>query len=250
MIIPESLCPAMDTVTAEANLNENAHPYVSALNAWISISDGPENCELGFNTFCTAGTGVGAFASICAFTCALGFCPNEACSCTTFGASIATLPTAANVIACATEAVLEATPQFGPLCSFACNYGYCPSAYCIGDTDTCLAQVDPGDPVPNETDDDRLARLNTMYPGIFWDWAMPGGAGGCTVAQLNILEEATRVGGLMTTYSPQDFDDGAFNRYFVTDGRVSGRWSSGNNRPHWLNLISESHCILLCTSGH
>ncbi|KAH8803580.1 hypothetical protein F5884DRAFT_888954 [Xylogone sp. PMI_703] len=190
----------------------------------------------GADSFCTAGTGSGDYADLCSFTCRYGFCPGETCTCTAVGVTTAALPTWVNVIACAAKGL---DSSYGPLCSFACNYGYCPSNLCIGDSTQCLANVDPGDPVPNEEDDLRLARLNTMYPGIYWDLAMPDGGGGCSRAQLNILEEATRVAVQMTTFSVEDTEDTAFQRYFVTDSRVVGRWTNGPNRDHYLNLLNN-----------
>ncbi|KAF8852938.1 hypothetical protein BDZ45DRAFT_694707 [Acephala macrosclerotiorum] len=50
---------------------------------------------------------------------------------------------------------------------------------------------------------------------------------------------ATRVAVRLTHYDPTNLEDAAFQRYFVTDGRVSGQWSSGPNRGHYLNLINN-----------
>jgi hypothetical protein len=86
----------------------------------------------------------------------------------------------------------------------------------------------------------RLKRLNTIFPGIFWDRAYPDSQPeSCTFAQLNVLEMATRVAARLSHYSPSNQEDDAFQRYFVTDGRVNGRWSSGANRNDYLNLLSN-----------
>jgi hypothetical protein len=93
------------------------------------------------------------------------------------------------------------------------------------------------------TDSDRsrrLQRLNMLFPGIYWDRAYPDDQSeSCTFEQLNILEMATRVAVRLAHYSPSNLEDAAFMKYFVTDGRVSGSWSSGQNRGHYLNLISN-----------
>lgn len=198
---------------------------------------------------CIGGTGNGDLADLCSFTCSYGACPSESCICTAVGTTAATLPDWLDIVACAAPG-LDA--KYGPLCAFACNYGYCPDT-CVNDKDTCIASIDPGSPVPNESDDDRLTRLNREYPGIYWKMIMPGGQGECSHAQINILEYATRVAGLMTTWSPQNLADSAFNRYFITDGRLSGRWSSPpQNRGHYCNLISRlaytSHSHVSCCS--
>jgi hypothetical protein len=86
----------------------------------------------------------------------------------------------------------------------------------------------------------RLKRLNTIFPGIFWDRAYPDSQPeSCTFAQLNVLEMATRVAARLSHYGPSNHEDDAFQRYFVTDGRVNGRWSSGANRNDYLNLLSN-----------
>lgn len=86
----------------------------------------------------------------------------------------------------------------------------------------------------------RLTRLNLLFPGIFWDKAYPDSQPqSCTYEQLNILEMATRVAVRLTHYEPNNLEDVAFQRYFVTDGRTSGQWSNGPNRGHYLNLISK-----------
>lgn len=86
----------------------------------------------------------------------------------------------------------------------------------------------------------RLARLEKLFPGIFWDKAYPDSSpDSCTFPQLNILEFATRVAVRLSYYNPTVLEDAAFQRYFITDGRVSGRWSNGEARSHYLNLISN-----------
>jgi len=86
----------------------------------------------------------------------------------------------------------------------------------------------------------RLQRLNLLFPGIYWDRAYPDDQSeSCTFEQLNILEMATRVAVRLSHYSPPNTEDAAFMKYFVTDGRVSGQWSSGKNRGQYLNLISN-----------
>jgi hypothetical protein len=86
----------------------------------------------------------------------------------------------------------------------------------------------------------RLKRLNTNFPGSFWDRAYPDfQPESCTFAQLNVLEMATRVAARLSHYGPSNHEDDAFQRYFVTDGRVNGRWSSGANRNDYLNLLSS-----------
>ena len=62
--------------------------------------------------------------------------------------------------------------------------------------------------------------------------------GSCTSAQLDILEEATRVAALVTHESVPDTEIAAFQRYFVTDGRVSGRWIN-QHRTDYMNLLSK-----------
>lgn len=78
-----------------------------------------------FPKVCIAGTGPGNYADLCAFTCALGFCPSP-CTCTAEG-SQAALPTATGGLG---YPLPGADDSYIALCEFACNLGHCPSTAC------------------------------------------------------------------------------------------------------------------------
>lgn len=103
-------------------------------NAWVgSQTGGSANKEVDISKWvCIEGTAPGApeFADLCEFTCKYGYCPPGACYCSNMGAQ--------------REKPDSDTPGYGTkgypaegmsssyegLCAFACDLGFCPSAYC------------------------------------------------------------------------------------------------------------------------
>lgn len=214
------------------NMNVDVVPFTIGPAVSTCTSPSSVQVKLSRGEHCTAGTSTGNNGALCGFACQHGFCP-KSCICTAASPTAPTMPVYTAGVVCATKGQ---DPSFGPLCSFSCKYGFCPPP-CIADKAKCLAQVDPGASVANEDEPTRLARLDKMYPGIWWGTAMPS-KGSCTTAQLDILEEATRVAALMTHESVPDTEIAAFQRYFVTDGRVSRRWNN-QHRTDYMNLLSK-----------
>ncbi|KAH6974411.1 glycosyl hydrolase family 71-domain-containing protein, partial [Ilyonectria sp. MPI-CAGE-AT-0026] len=103
-------------------------------NAWVGSQTGSSaNKEVDISKWvCIEGTAPGApeFADLCEFTCKYGYCPPGACYCSNMGAQ--------------KEKPDSDTPGYGTkgypaegmsssyegLCAFACDLGFCPSAYC------------------------------------------------------------------------------------------------------------------------
>ncbi|RDW91852.1 hypothetical protein BP5796_01246 [Coleophoma crateriformis] len=117
-------------------------------NAWVGQSTGSTIAAVSpslavCDQVCTAGKGTGNFEGLCSFTCALGYCPIGACTCTAMGPQ-ATLPTATGVQGYPIAG--EGSAYIG-LCSFACNYGFCPPAACgtvdVGTTEPVSSPFDP-----------------------------------------------------------------------------------------------------------
>ncbi|PVH79260.1 carbohydrate-binding module family 24 protein [Cadophora sp. DSE1049] len=185
---------------------------------------------------CVSGTGtLPIYNDLCSFTCNLGFCPDKVCSCSQRGNQV---KLSVSVGGGCPAAGLDSS--YVGLCNFACSQGYCPSKYCTKSTGKACS-INPS----IENPADRLQRLDTTYPGIYWAGAFPSGYDGdCTREQLSILEEATRVAHTMTDKrDPYDdaqprTDDGAFHQYFLRDSLCQFRWSL-HNRARYAQLYSE-----------
>ncbi|GFF43033.1 mutanase Pc12g07500 [Aspergillus lentulus] len=113
--------PALTTVCSNGLLNFNA--WVGGAKA-SSISAVSPDLSLSEQT-CVAGSGVGNFAGICAFTCKYGYCPVGACYCTAMGKQ-KKLPKATGD----KGYPANGDANYAGLCDFSCNYGYCPSQAC------------------------------------------------------------------------------------------------------------------------
>ncbi|PVH71458.1 carbohydrate-binding module family 24 protein, partial [Cadophora sp. DSE1049] len=92
---------------------------------------------------CVAGTGVGGYKGLCAFTCKSGYCPLSACTCTQLGKQIPE-PTSLNKPGYPAPGI---DGSFEGLCAYACNYGYCPSEVCSS-TKTPFAAPSTDGPFP------------------------------------------------------------------------------------------------------
>lgn len=78
---------------------------------------------------CIAGTVIGNFAGLCAYSCQYGYCPPGACICTKMGPP-KTKPTSLNVQG---YPAADLDENYLGLCAFNCNYGYygyCPPSAC------------------------------------------------------------------------------------------------------------------------
>lgn len=82
-------------------------------------------------------------ASLCEFTCELGFCPDTACSCQDFG-PLNPLPNEGSANG---RAIDEFDLDINRLCNFACKYGYCPEDVC---TRNPTGTTDVSPPVPTQ----------------------------------------------------------------------------------------------------
>ncbi|KAK3933533.1 glycosyl hydrolase family 71-domain-containing protein [Diplogelasinospora grovesii] len=109
-------------------------------NAWVGSSTGP-SVSVSAPSYlqdmnCTAGSGPGNYAELCAFACHYNYCPTV-CTCTQVGITRTDYPTALGVNGCP-AAGYDIT--FQGLCSFGCNYGVCP--------DVCTTVASPSDCQP------------------------------------------------------------------------------------------------------
>ncbi|KAK4445431.1 glycosyl hydrolase family 71-domain-containing protein, partial [Podospora aff. communis PSN243] len=102
-------------------------------NAWVgSVTGSTVNvvAPSTSNYVCIRGKGVGNFGGLCSFSCSLGYCPEGACTCTAMGPQ-ATLPGPSTpgygTVGYPAEGL---GPSYSGLCSFSCNYGYCPPGVC------------------------------------------------------------------------------------------------------------------------
>ncbi|THV53838.1 hypothetical protein BGAL_0041g00240 [Botrytis galanthina] len=77
------------------------------------------------NLNCTSGSGAGDFQKLCAYSCAIGYCPKGACYCTGMGK--AKLPKVSGPVG---YPIAGADANYEGLCNFACVYGYCPPEHC------------------------------------------------------------------------------------------------------------------------
>ncbi|KAJ1324132.1 Glycosyl hydrolase family 71 [Microdochium nivale] len=93
---------------------QNFNPYV------YSASGPSSSASLNINgQVCVQGFGINAFVNICKFSCALGYCPVTACTCSRIGPQ-PKRPTALQKDGFPTNG----DRNFEGLCSFAVNYGY------------------------------------------------------------------------------------------------------------------------------
>jgi hypothetical protein len=76
---------------------------------------------------CISGTGPGNYASLCIFSCSLGFCPSP-CTCTAMGPQ-AQLPASTGDIG---YPLSGEDDSYYALCGFACSLGDCPASACTG----------------------------------------------------------------------------------------------------------------------
>jgi chitinase len=177
----------------------------------------------GISPVCSEGSGDGDFADLCSFSCKLGYCPSEACSCS--GTSIGIKRSVATQSGCPTPGNGDIHGNsFRGLCQFACSQGYCPSETCA------VVSLNTSCPILAlaESTTATLARLNSKFPGIYWDNAIPNGLpGDCTDDEFRILDSATYTAWEMVALSPNArpfMHDIAFHRYFVEDRWAKGIW--------------------------
>lgn len=102
-------------------------------NAWVgSVTGATVNAVAPSTTnhVCIRGKGVGNFNGLCSFSCRYGYCPIGACTCTAKGPQV-TLP-GPSTPGYGTVGYPAAGlgPSYSGLCSFSCNYGYCPAGVC------------------------------------------------------------------------------------------------------------------------
>ena len=177
----------------------------------------------GISPVCNDGSGDGDFADLCSFSCKLGYCPDDVCSCSSTAVGIKR--SVVTQSGCPTSSNGDVYGNsFRGLCQFACSQGYCP-------LDTCsVAPVNTTCPILSraESTTAALARLNSQFPGIYWDNAIPdGNPGDCTEDEFKILDSATytawKMVALTLTGQPlmHDID---FHRYFVEDRWADGIW--------------------------
>ncbi|KAK4160430.1 glycosyl hydrolase family 71-domain-containing protein, partial [Cladorrhinum sp. PSN259] len=102
-------------------------------NAWVGSKAGSTvNAKAPSisNYVCIRGKGVGNFAGLCDFSCHYGYCPIGACTCTAIGPQV-TRPgpetPGYGVIGYPAEGL---SASYSGLCSFVCNYGWCPAGVC------------------------------------------------------------------------------------------------------------------------
>ncbi|KAJ8061682.1 hypothetical protein OCU04_009483 [Sclerotinia nivalis] len=100
--------------------NFNAYVMGAVGDSSIAVPEVP-NCSLN----CTSGSGAGDFQKLCAYSCALGYCPKGACYCTGMGKAV--LPKVSGPVG---YPIAGADANFEGLCNFACVYGYCPPEHC------------------------------------------------------------------------------------------------------------------------
>ncbi|KAK2043757.1 hypothetical protein LZ31DRAFT_620708 [Colletotrichum somersetense] len=77
------------------------------------------------NLFCVKGTGMPKAGTLCEFTRSLDYCPPGACVCTKFGKP----PVKPKPTGIQGYPLPKLDASFSRLCSFTCNYGFCPEDY-------------------------------------------------------------------------------------------------------------------------
>lgn len=111
--------------TGKINISNQCEQGIANYNAYVmgavgdSSIDVPEFQLCSLN--CTSGSGAGDFQKLCAYTCAIGYCPKGACYCTGMGKAV--LPKVSGPVG---YPIAGADANFEGLCNFACVYGYCP----------------------------------------------------------------------------------------------------------------------------
>ncbi|OIW34215.1 hypothetical protein CONLIGDRAFT_568540 [Coniochaeta ligniaria NRRL 30616] len=120
-------------------------------NAWVGSTAGSTvNVQAPSlaGQVCIRGTGANNFAGLCSFACTYGYCPIGACTCTAVGPAVK--PPGPETPGYGTVGYpaegLDAS--YSGLCSFNCNYGYCPSGVC-GTTEYPLVIPTVSDFLPN-----------------------------------------------------------------------------------------------------
>lgn len=112
------------TTTTPVASQTKASSSPSASTTGSSSSNGTITCNGGTNADGQSGN----FMGLCNFSCSHGYCPEEACKCTSTGTVTATLSdTVTGTTGCGLsgeEAIYD------DLCSYTCNLGYCPETAC------------------------------------------------------------------------------------------------------------------------
>ncbi|KAH8880781.1 hypothetical protein GQ53DRAFT_889507 [Thozetella sp. PMI_491] len=99
-------------------------------NAWVGSSSGGSVTATPTlkvsQEVCMKGTGNNNFKGLCEYACGYGYCPWQACVCTSFGTQVPT-PSATWPVG---YPLANEDTTYNGLCSFCCNHGYCPPTAC------------------------------------------------------------------------------------------------------------------------
>lgn len=140
----ESITTSCDKATGQNGLTN--------WNAWVGSQAGAAvHATPSLNIseqVCVEGTGASGFSELCEFTCQYSYCPIGACYCTKMGPA-KDLPVEKSTPGFGTVGYPAAgkSSDYSGLCSYACNYGYCPEQYCSTTNSTLVIPTSsPFDP--------------------------------------------------------------------------------------------------------
>jgi hypothetical protein len=102
-------------------------------NAWVGSATGAVVNAAALpleDQVCVRGTGASDFAGLCSFACNYGYCPLGACTCTAMGPPVTRPDPDTPGYGTVGFPAQGKSASYSGLCSFNCNYGYCPPGVC------------------------------------------------------------------------------------------------------------------------